>query len=469
MNILVLGLGISGMAAVELAANPPLSKDRENSNTTEPSSTISNLENRRSVIGIDSFSSPSLLKFADKCKQYKNISILLNYNKGKLPSADLIVISPGISDNSYLGELAIKSKIKIISEIDFAAQYISIPILAITGTNGKTTTTEMTTKLLQMNGMKAISAGNIGVPLSSVALNCPYDVIVAEISSFQMENSQTFTPKAGALLNLESDHMDRYARFADYCDTKFKIFNNISKTSEMVIPLDLLELWMKKFKNKFNNEQPLTFSTSSTSANIFFKEDAILFNDNKLILNSSNFEINTPHNIKNFMVAIALVSQIVPISQLKSSFNKFICEFRNSSHRQEIIGKKDNITYVNDSKATNPAALIAALKTFGKKNNICLIAGGLDKKMDFSDVKQHKDKIKTIFIAGESKNALETLWKDDIHCIVCNSFDEAVLKATQNARFGDIVLLSPGCASMDMFKNYKERGEKFISIIDQIL
>lgn len=471
MKILVLGLGISGMAAVELASSP--------------SPTISNLENRKSttigskkqaclqptggiknnVIGIDSFSSSSLLKFSDKCKDYNNVSILLNYNKDQLPSADLIVLSPGISDNSYLGKLAIESKIKIISEVDFAAQYISIPILAITGTNGKTTTTEMTTKLLQMNGIKAISGGNIGVPLSSIAINCQYDVIVAEISSFQLEHSQTFAPEAAALLNIESDHMDRYATFADYCDTKLKIFNNISKISKMIISLDLLELW----GNKFNSEKPLTFSISSTLANIFLKKDAIFFNDDKLIFNLSNLEINTPHNIENFMAAIALVSQIVPMSKLKKSLGKFICEFRNSSHRQEVVAKKDNITYINDSKATNPAALIAALNTFGNKKNICLIAGGLDKKMDFSDVKDHKDKIKTIFIAGESKKALETLWKDDIHCIVCNSFDEAVIKATQNARFGDIVLLSPGCASMDMFKNYKERGEHFISIIHQIL
>jgi len=245
MKILVLGLGISGMAAVELASKPPSSTLIKNSIPPDYLSNISKPDLKNTVIGIDSFSSPSLLQFNDKCKQYNNVSILLNFEEKKLPSADLIVLSPGISDNSYLGKLAIESKIKIISEVDFATQYISIPILAITGTNGKTTTTEMTTKLLQMNGVKAISAGNIGVPLSSVALNSHYDVIVAEISSFQLEHSHTFSPKAAALLNIESDHMDRYARFADYCDAKFKIFNNISKTSKMIISLDLFNLWEK--------------------------------------------------------------------------------------------------------------------------------------------------------------------------------------------------------------------------------
>ena len=445
-NITVIGLGISGRAAVKLAA----SKGYE-------------------VTGIDENRSAMLNDFASDMSAEKKVSILTGFKKNKLPSTDLIVISPGVASNSFLGKLASATGAEIISELDFASRFISVPMLGITGTNGKTTVTEMTTSILKNAGVNAISAGNIGLPLSDVVDDKTLEVIVVEVSSFQLEKATYFAPLAATILNIESDHMNRYAKFADYADSKFNIFENIEIPENMMINNSLLSSWMKRFSKKYPGRQPVTFSVTDKSADMIFENGKIKAT-NGLIdpVDLSETQINSQHNIENMMSATTLASAILGKNKLGQAVNKMICEFRISPHRQEIIGRKDGILFVNDSKATNPAAVIAALDQFGENKNICLIAGGLDKKMDFSSIKSRKNKIKTIFLAGESKTLLATLWNDDIHCMVCDTFEESVTKAVFNAEPGDVVLLSPGCASMDMFENYKERGEKFKSIINDI-
>ena len=442
-KITIVGLGVSGRAAVKLAA-----------------------DNGYAVTGIDEGSSDSLNDFANELNARKEVSILTDFKGDKFPPTDLIVISPGISANSFLGKLAKNTGKEMISELDFASRFISIPMLAITGTNGKTTVTEMTTAILRKSGKNVISAGNIGFPLSSAASDKTLEVIVVEVSSFQLEKATNFVPKSAAILNIASDHMDRYADFTDYSDTKFNIFENIKSPENMVINTTLMETWKERFSTKYPDREPITFSAVDTSADIIFENEIIRLK-NGLIdpINLAGTEINSLHNIENLMSAIALASTILGKEELKEAVNLMIHEFSVSPHRQEIILRKDGILFVNDSKATNPAALIAALDQFGDDKNICLIAGGLDKKMDFSSIKSRKNKIKTIFLAGESKKILATLWNDDIHCIVCDTFEESVTKAVVNAEPRDVVLLSPGCASMDMFENYKERGEKFRSII----
>ena len=438
-KVTVIGLGVSGRAAVKLAAKQGCV-----------------------VTGIDENSSGELKDFAQMESGNSRVSILLNFQEDTLPESDIIIISPGIADDSILGKLALATGAEITSELDYASRFIKVPMLAITGTNGKTTVTEMTTEILQQGRLKAISAGNIGLPLSEVAEDDSLDAIVVETSSFQLERAKNFAPVSAAVLNVESDHMNRYANFADYTDTKLNIFANIANHQHHVINHNLLGIWRKRFPGQF----PKTFSATDLQADIFYKNQCIEFDSGlREALNLTGTEISSLHNIENLMAAMALASTILNQKELQQAASKMINKFRISPHRQEVIAEADGVIYVNDSKATNPAAVIAALDQFGGDKNVCLIAGGLDKNMDFLPIKSRKDKIKAVFLSGESRNLLATLWNDDIHCMVCDSFEESVTKATSNAAPGEVVLLSPGCASMDMFANYKERGEKFRSMI----
>ena len=505
-NIIVIGLGISGRAAVKLAAAQGcvvIGIDEKSSLELDAFSKEMDTQQQVTILtGLDSCEMRHFLSGTTKNHVQPGTAVLQRKTKSYTAGdgrtteevrthvqaepavvqsnsiscesmvdfqADLIVMSPGVADDSFLGKLAIETGVEITSELDFAARFISVPILAITGTNGKTTVTEMTTGILQKAGVNAISAGNIGLPLSDVVGDDSLEVIVVEASSFQLEKVANFAALAASVLNIESDHMDRYATFADYTDAKLNIFANIAKPENMILNFNLLDIWKKRFGSQFNN-LPITFSSTDQRADIVLENGCIESKNNlSEAINLKGSEISSLHNIENLMVAAALASSILDKAELQKAVAAMICEFRISQHRQEVILEKDGVTFVNDSKATNPSAMISALEHFGKEQNICLIAGGLDKKMDFSSIKNQKDKIKAIFLAGESKKLLATLWNDDIHCIVCGSFEESVTKAVACSEPGDVVLLSPGCASMDMFKNYKERGEKFKQIIYDIL
>jgi UDP-N-acetylmuramoylalanine--D-glutamate ligase len=431
----VLGLGVSGMSAVELAATHGIA-----------------------VTGIDE--NPGKLNTNNK-----KTTIITNFNCDKLPDADLIIISPGIADNSRLGKLAADSGVPVISELDFASRFAKVPIIAVTGTNGKTTVTEMTNMLLE----NSVAAGNIGYPLSSAVEDKKAGTLVVEVSSFQLEKSPSFTPNAAVILNISSDHIDRYANFAEYKWTKFNIFRNIANSADMIINYNLLDDWKKwnSSLEKPHKSLPLTFSAEESNADISRTGEVVHLQSMEIgDADISSSEIRGIHNIENFMAAAALAARIQD-DNLEDRINYLLNNFRISPHRQEIVTVKNGITYVNDSKSTNPDSLIAALKSFGRDKNICLIAGGLDKDMDFSEIVSHKGKIKKAFLIGESKKMLQKLWAPQISSEICLSLENAIEKAEESASKGDTILLSPGCASMDMFANYKERGDIFCKIIHQ--
>lgn len=441
-KIIILGLGVSGQAALKLAIQKGLS-----------------------VLAVDENNTPEVTAIKEQYEQ-KNVSINPEWKENKFPDADLIVISPGIDKKSQLGKIATHSGIPIISELEFGFYYSRCPILAVTGTNGKTTVTELTTHLLNAAGRKAEAAGNIGVSLSEAAINSEaLDFLVVEVSSFQLERCHYFAPCSAALLNVSSDHIDRHLNFTDYSKTKFRIFKNITSQEHMIIRRDLLEAW-RSFTDK--RDKPVTFSASDSNADFYLSEGKTvsLRTNGKIqpLLNLAETRLPGLHNAENIMASLALVFSVIPSPPLQI-IKKAICEFRTGQHRLELIMKSNGIRYIDDSKATNPDALIAALRSVGKKKNICLIAGGLDKKMDFSAVLNEADKIKSIFLVGECKKKLATLWEGAINCVIYDSFEDAVLAACSKAESGDVVLLSPGCASMDMFKDYKERGEKFKNLI----
>ena len=385
----------------------------------------------------------------------------------KLPSCSLNVVSPGISKDSALWKAAVNSGAEIVSELEFAYRFLEAPIIAITGTNGKTTTTEMLSFLLGKEGMRAPSAGNIGVPLSDFASSCEkYDIIVVEVSSFQLENCTSFAPVSAALLNITSDHMNRYSDFDDYAATKFRVFNGIRPKENMVIRKDLLPLW-KKFLPA--SPGPMTFSGTEHDADFHVGNDSRLCIEKNgrpcSFMNMSECALKGVHNAENILAATSMVLSVIPDAD-PLKIGKNVCEFRTGPHRMELVAEFNKVKYINDSKATNPDSVVAALNSIAGTGNVCLIMGGLDKNMDFSTLLQHSGKIKSIFLLGESKKKLANLFEGYIYYKMYDDFEDAVIAASSATEPGDVVLLSPGCASMDMFQDYRERGNKFIEIVN---
>jgi len=445
-KIAVLGLGKSGRSAVKLA-----------------------LKSGYSVCAVDNSDSTNLRNFQNHFAEDKNVKFKLGCNKLKLTDFDKIVISPGIRPDSPLGRSASASGIPIVSELEFGLSFLKIPFLAITGTNGKTTVTEMTAMILQNCGLNAVSIGNIGTPASEVALTeTDYNIAVVEASSFQLENSKNLFPLGAALLNIHSDHIDWHKSFTNYFNAKLKIFRNINAEKNTVINYNLINSQLIK-SAILTDFLPLTFSYESSDADIYY--DSVTNEIHSKFFNSpisiEKLKKFSRHNIENTLAAVALsASAVKDTKKLKPAIIEFIENFKTSPHRQELIAVHKGVKFINDSKSTNPLSLIAAIDaTSDKEKSICLIAGGLDKQMDFSDVLKYKNQIKVIFLIGDSKKSLVSLWNDDIHCILCDTLKDAVFRAVDFADSGDVILLSPGCASMDMFENYQERGNVFRDLV----
>ncbi len=435
-QILVLGLGKSGRAALQLA-------------------------NKQGIKTI-AFDEAESIEKPPFCNEFYPA-----YINGLLPKADLIVISPGIGRKSPLRKAATESGIRIVSELEFASYFTSVPLIAVTGTNGKTTTTELTEHLLTSLGYKTVAAGNIGNPLSLVlAENMNPDFIVLEVSSFQLESIKSMSFHVAALLNIESDHMDRYESFDEYCSIKFSIFKNVSSLRS-IVRHDLVKKW-KTFIN--NSSLPVTFSVCDQNAN-YFSDGNVIFKYGQPLIDISKSQLKGIHNIENMLASLALVfstlenSKELDLKVLGSALN----EFRAGAHRMELVLVQDGVTYIDDSKATNPDSVRAALRTINGEKNVLLVAGGLDKDMDFSPILEQSSKIKKAFLIGQSQKKLFTFLKNVVDCVLCDTFKCAVNSACNNAEPGDVVLLSPACASMDMFKDYKDRGETFKKLVKRRL
>lgn len=369
---------------------------------------------------------------------------------------DLLLVSPGVPPFSPVYQAALGSGVELISEMEFGARNFDGPMLAITGTNGKTTTTELTVHLLQALGVDARPAGNIGFPLCDICA----DILegrtgkgalpVIEVSSFQLERCFKFSPFAAVLLNITSDHLNRYHdSMAEYAATKFKIFARMP-VERRVTGLSLCETAEFKLPVCAGNE--ITVSG----------ED--LLHGGKLIIRQQETQLQGPHNLENLAAALELVriyqgSDVLFSPVLKNA----IGEFAPGRHRLEQVAEHCGVVFINDSKATNPASVIAALQTVSVpgRRNVNIILGGLDKDMDFSSLREVSGFMKKGFIIGQCKQKIFDTLSGSLPCELFDTFKAAVAAAARNSVSGDIVLLSPACASMDMFKDYKDRGDQF--------
>ncbi|MHC9540620.1 MAG: UDP-N-acetylmuramoyl-L-alanine--D-glutamate ligase [Vulcanimicrobiota bacterium] len=381
---------------------------------------------------------------------------------------DLIIISPGISIyNSFLVD-AKKAGVPVIGEIEVAFSLTEAPIIAVTGTNGKSTTVSLIHKILVDSGKKAVLAGNIGIPLvAEIEKNPDAEWIVAEVSSFQLETVSDFNPRIGVVMNITDDHMDRHHSLDEYIEAKTRLFTNHSNDDYAVLNEDdrNVRTIIPRVASKV-----YTFSrTCEVERGVFLRGREIMWRDGALekrLLSVDEIPLIGSHNVENVMAAAAVITIAgVEGAQVVRS----LPDFKALHHRIQYVATIDGIRFYDDSKGTNPGAVIAAMESF--QDPVILIAGGKDKDMDFSSMAEvMAKKLKKLIVIGETANkiadAAHSKGVKDIESAA--AFKEAVYKAFQSARPGDVVLLSPACASFDMFKSAEERGDIFIQIVKEM-
>ena len=428
----VLGLGHSGEAAANLL-----------------------LEQGAAVTVCETSDSPAIRKKAESLSA-RGVSVLIGLEAESDPANyDLAVLSPGIDPVVPLVRNVIAKNIPVIGELELAFQECVCPVVAITGTNGKTTTTELTTRILQGCGLRAMASGNIGLPFANaVRQSGSMDVMVLEVSSFQLETIQTFRPKVSAWLNLSANHLDRYPGMHEYRAAKLRLFENQTAEDFAVINAvnDLPPL----------KAQPITFSASTDKADFTLRDHAIYFRSRR-ILEQSQTRLPGPHNAENMMAALGIGHALgLEIEALAAS----ISDYAPPAHRCEWVRDLDGVRWINDSKATNLDAMAQALRS--AVGPVVLIAGGKDKGFEFDDIAEFvQNRARAAVLIGEMRHRIASSWRNtDCHCV--DSLKEAVAVAQSLARAGDTVLFSPGTSSFDMFQNYGERGNLFKNFVNQL-
>ena len=367
-----------------------------------------------------------------------------------LDSFDFAVKSPGIPINHKILRYLRRKNIPILSETELAYRFSRGNIVSITGTNGKSTTTAIIHSALKANGYKSFIGGNFGIPFSEFALKTDEETVsVIELSSFQIEDLTSYTSDISIILNITPDHMNRYKSFSRYRESKLKLIKHSDVT---ILNRDDPEL-----KN-IKADRILFFSRKE-------RADAYVKERKKIVISTRKGRAEIPlrelplkgtHNLENYL-ASALALTVAGLSE--EEIIEGLKSFRGLPHRTEKVAELNGVTFINDSKSTNPDSLKKALESF---QNIILIAGGSDKGLEFKHLRPlFRERVKFAVFIGETAETLEETFKDLVPVERASSMLEAVRKAFQAAEAGDTVLLSPGCASFDMFKNFEERGEAF--------
>ena len=407
-KICVIGWGKSGISLAKLLL--ALKKDVKVSDTAEENTFSNQLINDFINKGVD-------FEFGKHSEKF-------------IKSAQLLILSPGVNlSASPIKQIASTNNIPCVGEIEFASWLTKAKIIAITGTNGKTTSSELIYQLLKQTKKRVFLGGNIGMPFSSFVLETKKDdLVVLEISSFQLETIIGFKPYVAVFLNIEPDHLDRYLDFKGYLQAKLNIFRNQTK-----------EDWAVLNKNiDFRSQIEKTI-----------KAQVIYFSNE---FSNQNF---------------SCVYRIAAIFGLaKNDCLKVFSEFKGLKHRLQVVRKLNKITFINDSKATNPSSTIWALKN--TKTSIILLCGGKDKGLDYSSILPYLRKVNRVNLFGEAANKIREVLRCKVETKMFQSLEQAVLASYKEAKSGDTILLSPMCSSFDIFSNYKERGDKFIDIVNKI-
>lgn len=391
------------------------------------------------------------------------------HSEERILESDLIVKSPGIPDNAPL-IVALKEKgVPVISEIEFASRYTDAKLIAITGSNGKTTTTLLTYHLLKNAGLSVGLAGNIGDSFAWQVADKQFDYYVLEISSFQLDNIVDFHPYISLLLNITPDHLDRYGYdFQKYIDSKFNIIRN-QQAGDYLIYYKESEVIANELEKRDPAVTRVEVSLESKLESGSYLENGKLVSH----INGKDFEedfgglpIKGAHNAINAMAAIS-VAQLLGIGVEKIS--EGLRSFSNAPHRLEQVEVIDGVTYINDSKATNVDSVFYALGSFDQP--VILIAGGVDKGNDYAQIEDLvRKKVKGLIVLGKSYEKLQDYFSGKVPQIyTTQDVQDAVNKAGEWGVPGDIVLLSPACASFDLFQNYEDRGDQFKAAVRNLI
>lgn len=377
-----------------------------------------------------------------------------------LEEVDLIVKNPGIKYQIEFLQKALEKGIDIITEIELANTLFSIDMIAITGTNGKTTTTQMTYDILKKTNKDVYLAGNIGYPSIEVAYNHPKALIVTEVSSFQLEGTKYFKPSIAAITNLGIGHLDYHGSLVNYQNAKKKIYKNQTRDDSLIININEKE----KYNIDEINSTIIFYDTKeNTNADVYIKDNMVIYKDTELF-DYRKLKLPGMHNVENAINA-AVISYIKGASI--EIIQHVLYNFSGVKHRLQYVGEYKGVTYYNDSKATNPVATTTALSGFDK--NIILICGGKDRGIDFKELIPYLNKIKVMVVVGESKELLYNLaLQQNIKCVKATKIADATELASNLAENGDIVLLSPACASWDQYKCFEDRGDEFITMFEKI-
>ena len=374
-------------------------------------------------------------------------------------NADQIVISPGVPVSNLEVQSALSNNIDVIGDVELFAREVTAPVIAITGSNGKTTVTTLVGEMARKAGINVAIGGNIGIPVLDL-LKQNADLYVLELSSFQLETLFSLKPVAATVLNISADHMDRYEDVSAYAKVKQHIYD---KTGVAIVNRD--DEYVKAMSGQAG--KATGFTLHEPGENDFglrvIDGDVWLCKGRHEIIAESDLKIAGRHNTSNALAALALgeAAGIPMIAMLEA-----LREFSGLPHRTQWVAEQNNVTWINDSKGTNVGATVAAIEGLNVENKLLLIAGGLAKDADFSSLKSAvEEKVRCLILLGRDANLIEKDLDDVATVYHVATMDEAVNLAADLAESGDSVLLSPACASFDMFDGYEQRGEVFMQAV----
>jgi UDP-N-acetylmuramoylalanine--D-glutamate ligase len=414
----------------------------------------------------DSGSEEKLVQ-AKSILESENITYEMNGHTERVYNCPLMVVSPGVPSDAGVLKEAIERQISLVSEVELAYHYCKGKIIAITGTNGKTTTTSLCGHIFNTCGVTAHVAGNIGLAFSEIALDVKENEFVAlEVSSFQLDLIDQFKPDAGVLLNITPDHLNRYENsLQKYAESKQRIYKNQNENDFLILNYDnettlkyLRDHKSKSFYFSLNNGQQNGCYLSGE--HVIFKMDG----NEKFKCKRSDIKIRGEHNLAN---AMAVISAAKVFNLENEGIVKALKSFEAVEHRLELVREIDGIKFINDSKATNVDSVWYALKSFDEP--LFLVLGGEDKGNDYNQIKKlASEKVKKIYAIGSSAEKIFNFFHSDVKVEIKETLEDVVNSAIKEARRGDVVLLSPACASFDMFDNYEHRGRTFKEAVNKL-
>lgn len=432
---LVVGLGVTGLSVVRYLS-----------------------EKKRNIVVVDSRKEPPGLKELNA--EFPEVSVYLGeFDEAIFMGAKQLVVSPGVSLKENVIQHATAQGVDVVGDVELFAQQVQAPVIAVTGSNGKSTVISLLGEMAKTAGINAVVGGNIGVPVLDL-INTNADLYILELSSFQLESLKSLKPVAAAVLNVSPDHMDRYSSYEEYVETKKRVYQQCKVAVVNMDDSEVLKMQSgQKFVTGFTLNEPVHGEFGVRE----FNNEKWLCKGGKKLISAKAVKLDGHHNLANTLAALALgEAASLPLADMLIT----LTSYAGLPHRTQFVAKKENVTWVNDSKGTNVGATIAAIEGLQANNKLILIAGGIAKDADFSSLREVvKDKVRTVVLIGKDAPIIEQALDGVIPVFYAKDMQDAVSISADLAHPGDMVLLSPACASFDMFNGFEQRGEVYMQAV----